>query len=128
MNFTNSETALHYLEDKFERAMIPFVLLKNTAKNAVQNMNFDQDDPVEVGVVRKDYTESGRSILKMLLPEAEFGEDDIKLEHEGAPVHIKIINRNYKVFSNPDTVFYGVTEFRVPNPFKDYWKMRHLVR
>jgi len=125
-----SDSALYFIEDILQRSSISFILLGDTAKTIVDSVDgFDSTvtGDITIGILKKDLTESGQSFLKMLIPGIEIS-DNMELEHEGTKIKIKVINRNYKVFKAPDFKFYKVTEFNIPNPFRGYWKMRHLVR
>lgn len=128
LTFTSEEDALYFLEDILGRCQIPFVLLGNTAREIYYNLDADLTNPkIEAGVLKKDLTESGFKMLKMFLPQAEITKKSIKFFQKDTEIEIKIIKGNWGFFKNPDTVFYRLTEFRVPNPFKIYWKMKGLI-
>lgn len=128
-NYASTEQALYFVEDIMQRAMIPFVLLGDIAKAVIDNQDVIVNDPVTIGITRRSYTEYAKSTLPMFLPpDTIFANKEIKFEHNGTPVNIKIIDRNYQVLKNPDQVFYRITHFNVPNPFDKYWKMRNLIQ
>lgn len=131
----STEHALFFVEDIFDRCMTPFFLLGETAREIVDSKNRSPLDPldthelVEVGMKRNHYTEHFVRTAKMFLPVgAVWSKNKIEFEHLGTPVVIRIINKNFKVFDNPDTVHYKITTFKIPNPFSTYWKQRNLVR
>ena len=119
----NTSKALLYIEDMLDRSLIDFVLIGKTAKEVVAN-EAELSTPLKIGVLKKNWTESGIGMLKMLIQEATFNEKSVTLEHEDVPIQIKIIQGNYKNLQNPDKVFYNVTEFSIPNPFKNYYLYR----
>ncbi|KKM23156.1 hypothetical protein LCGC14_1618020 [marine sediment metagenome] len=119
----NTSKALLFIEDQLQRSMIDFVLIAKTAKEVVDDQ-VELSTPIKIGVLKQDWTQSGVSILKMLIPEAKFTEKKVTLEHEEVPIEIKIIHGKYKNLQNPDRVFYNVTEFNIPNPFKNYYLYR----
>lgn len=127
--FSSTEPALYFLEDIMERAMIPFFLLGKTAQTVRENLDVDPIDPIEAGIKRTDYTEYAHSTLKMFLPtDTVFTKKAIKLEWQGTPITIKIIDKKWAFIQNLDSVFYKLTSFRTPNPFSAYWKIRGLVK
>lgn len=119
----NTSKALLFIEDQLNRSMLDFVLIAKTAKEVVGDVP-ELTVPIKIGILKKNWTQSGVSILKMLIPYAEFTERKVTLEHEGVPIEIKIIHGKYKNLQNPDFVFYSVTEFKIPNPFKNYYLYR----
>lgn len=44
------------------------------------------------------------------------------------PIHIKVIRNSYSFFSNPDIGWFGVDDYKIPNPFEEYWKMRNKIK
>jgi len=119
------EEALFFIEDIFERAMVPFVVLGKTSRQVVDNKPLE--GIIEIGVRKQDWTDGGRSTVKMLIPQVKTNERLQTFEHEGVWIKLRIIHKKYKVLNTPDNVFYGVTNFRIPNPFEDYWKFRRFV-
>ncbi len=43
------------------------------------------------------------------------------------PVEIHTYKTRYTFFDNPDIGFFGVDEYRIPNPFAVYWKYRNEI-
>ncbi len=129
LTFTSEENALYFLEDIMGRCQIPFVLLGETAREVYHNLDADLNNPkIEAGVKQKDLTESGFKTLKMFLPpKTEITDKSIKFTQKDTEVEIKIIKKKWKFLENPDTIFYRLAEFRIPNPFTKYWKVRGLL-
>ena len=132
ITYTSEEEALYFIEDILERCQIPFFLLGKAAKNVVENLDADfETDVIEVGVKKQHMTESGAKTLKMLLSgreDVKWTDKKITLNHKGMDIEIKIIQKNWEVLKHPNQVFYRMTHFRVPNPFKKYWSFKQFVR
>lgn len=127
--YPSSEEALYFVEDVFGRAMVPFVLLGETAKAIIENADRRVESKIEIAVHEKQLTEYGVSTLKMLLPpDAKWTKSKIVFEHHETPVEVKILKRHYRFLMNPDQAFYRLTHFRVPNNFPKYWKARFILQ
>lgn len=120
--------ALYHVEEVLERAQIPFFLLEGAARQVHDNVPYFNLNQVDVGVMDKYMKDTGVSMIKMVSPHAYVDENNISFEHNGVPVIIWIIHEDFKFLKNPDTVFYGVSNFRIPNPFQAYWKSRFFVK
>lgn len=129
-------TALMYAEDILGRSVMPFSLLSELA----DQIRKDQlpklfGNGVHIGVLRKNYTRSSASILEMLLKNdhvnATYSDNvqgtKIEFDYKGVPVSIYIFNEQYPFLLNPDKAIYTTTEFYLPNPFEDYWKVREDI-
>lgn len=137
---------LMFTQDLFERlGGCPFYPLKDTALSIrggqeAREMRGEikedmEGDAIYVGVRKKEWTRHRKSMLRTLEHFLHYkvveDEDGITIRDdrgEQPTIHLKIITRNYKFFKNPDICFWGVTEFLMPNPFDDYWKVRHLIK
>lgn len=119
--------ALLYVEDLMERAVMPFVVLDETAKALYENQPLEVRE-IDIGVLKKDLTEYGSATLKMLQPELEFHKKTASFEHGSVPVVVWIIESDMDCFKRPDTIFYEVTSFNIPNPFLEYWNKRNYIR
>lgn len=128
--------ALFRVQDHLERSQIQFVLLDEIAKQMAE-----MEDPlliaseVSIGVRSQDFTESGSSTLRSIIPDAGWREflhgetvSNLSYTDGSVPVVIWIIHNDLDVFKNPDSKFYFQTEFRLPNPFKEYWIKRDLIK
>lgn len=128
--------ALFRVQDHLERSQIQFVLLDEIAKQMRE-----MEDPlleaseVSIGIRSQDFTQSGSSTLRSIIPDAGWEEflhgetiSNLAYQDGSVPVVIWIIHNDLDVFKNPDTKFYYQTEFRLPNPFKTYWRVRDLIK
>jgi len=122
------EGALFYLEDLLERAQIPFILLEGLARQVHDGVPYFSLNEINVGVEEKYLKETGQGFLKIVAPELYIDDNVISFEKGGVPITIWIIHKKWKFFQNPDTKFYGITEFKLPNPFEKYWRSRFLIK
>lgn len=120
------DQALAIAEDYLGRAQIPFLVLGNTLEGVIKAELFG--DKVELGVRERYLTDDTLGMLKIVNPDLKVEGDKICFAWEGVPVEIKVIKRNYKFFENPDSVFYKVTEYKIPNPLETYRKARYLIK
>lgn len=127
--FTHEQlhNALMDVEDALDRSLMPFILLEGIAKHIFEEKKNFELNEITLGIKEKHFTESGRSLFRMVRPQAEFSYENIYYEVGGVPVVIWIIHKNYKFFQNPDTRIYCLSQFSIPNPFMSYWKSRFLI-
>lgn len=124
----NIERALFDVEDLMGRALVPFILLGETAKS-VKEEELLSGTAVDVGVRALDLNEFSLRTIKTFTFEGGFNKTDWGYQYtsHGVPVRISVITKKWKFFENPEKVFYGPATYFVPNPFIDYWKTRFLV-
>jgi hypothetical protein len=129
MTKITSNDALYMTEDWLNRSFIDFLLLGETARTLIQGFHSDLDGGIELGVLKKDYTESGKRVFESLLPrDTKITENLITFNQGEIPVKIRIIHRNYQFFKNPEHIIHKISDFCVPNPFEGYWKARNLIQ
>lgn len=126
------DAALRYGQDVIERTLCPFFLWGQTARDVVDapptvDGGLLTGDKVELAILEKHLTREVRSTIKTM-EGAEEEDDKIEFEHDGIPIIIKVIRRNYKFLQRPDAKFYMADEYKIPNPFESFWKKRGLVR
>lgn len=124
--------ALRRVYDDMEKAIIDGILLGDLVQEIKlrKKDGFDgqyaEVDKIEWGIQKRYVTAEVKSLFKVWgYRETENG---YEYEVQGVPVKLKVIERNYKFFEHPDTVFYGVDEFKIPNPFEKYWKARFIIK
>lgn len=130
-----NETLL-FIHDLFDRSQVPLLALKDTAKQIRETQDGLSPNlqltAIELGVLRKDLTQSGTPMLeglfKMYNVNPEWTEGLIKFERNGVPVFIKIVNRKYAFFQNLQKAYYRTCEFVIPNPFDNYYKARFIIK
>jgi hypothetical protein len=119
--------ALLWIQDILERCSIPFIVGGELAKQMLKESDPSlSGDRVELYVYDRYLTDSTSSFLKTFLNLKEV-DSVIETKYKDVPITIKILDKTYPFFDNPDTRFYYVTEFRFPNPFSEYWKEKDNI-
>jgi hypothetical protein len=118
--------AIRYVLDLMEWCQIPFVLLGDTAEKMWSEKNLDVDK-LEFGVQKRHITQDTSRLLKTFIPGLEW-DKTININKAGVPIVIRVIQRRYKFFDNPDFKFYMADEYKLPNPMNGYLKARWLIR
>lgn len=123
--------ALFKIEDVLGRMLVTFCLLGETARSLRDSPRGGEGlkgDKIEIGVEKKYLTKEALSTFDVYEPDKEKTETGWKLTYNGVPVEIKVITQKYSFFKHPDFRFYRAGEYLLPNPFKEYWKIRGIVR
>ena len=79
-------------------------------------------DEVSVASQPKYITKEVLSTLKTLVPNVDITEERIKIDFNGVPIVLDIKPDDYRYFQYPDFKFYWAMDYRIPNPFDEYWK------
>ena len=128
IKFTHTQIhdALMFAQDLMERSSFyDFILLGDIAKavHATDLPSFEMDK-VEVGITKSQFTESGRSMFHSVLNEYKIYprqyEDRFEFEYKGVPIIFRLLGEEFKYAKRPDSRFYMMTEFKIPNPFDKY--------
>ena len=121
---------LEELEYIFEGAMIPFVLLGETARRVKEGELLEGIEVLEIGVLKNTMSAYVESTFKDRLGDWKNKVVDVVLSYNGKsiPVSIKFVERNYKFFENLDQKFYFSGNQKIANPFDKYWKIRNLIK
>ena len=119
------DTALAMAEDYMERAMLPFVLLGDTLKSIKDKDQVD-GNKIELGVEIRYITKEVRSLFKTW--EFNVSDNMVKFMVGTVPVEILIIKKHWTFLEHLDVMFYKITQFKIPNPWKSYMKARWLVK
>ncbi len=134
--WTAEDVAMAVLDiyDMCERVQFNFILLGELAKAVWEKTDRGFNaDKLELAMFARQLTPEIKSLFKTWnFEQTDYGYKyyftpptkwDIKI-----PVEIHVIKRDYKFLKNPDVGFFSVDEFRIPNPFENYWKARFLVQ
>jgi hypothetical protein len=121
-----TNAGMRYVYDTIEKLQLlkGYVLLGDAAKGVFDDAQI-VTDKIEVGIPRRQYNDYVQAFLK----EFGFVENEPEVwtkEFEGLPIIFRVIE-DLPYFINPDTRFYDVDEYRIPNPFDEYWKIREAV-
>lgn len=125
-NHNQIHEALMFVQEVMERSSFyDFILLGDIAKSvhATDLPDFSMDK-VEVGITKSQYTTSGKSMFHSVLLEYKIYprqyDDRFEFEYKGVPIVFYLLGDNFKFAKRPDSRFYMMTEFKLPNPFNKY--------
>lgn len=121
------EEVLLFVEDTFDRAVMPFLVVGTTGKCVLED-RYLEGEGIELMVRSRDYSHFARETIKLLLPDAVMTDNQITFSYKGVPVTVTIVYKLYPFLKNPETRFYGIANFLLPNPFQEYWKVRALFK
>lgn len=125
--------ALKYWLDISGRALLPFFLLGMTARRVKDDKNLWGHD-IQIGVRRKDFTKEVKGTINNYkvyaygkaaeLESPPQSGDIVEFEYKGVPILIHVIEDDWrsKYIKNLDFAYYMADDFKLPNPFEDYWK------
>lgn len=120
--------ALMWVQDKLERSMLDFVVLGEIARQIKEeDVPLLSADRVHIGILKKDLTESGLSMLKTVIKGLQVDKRQLGYEYKDVPIIIDIIEGDYDCFHYPDSHFYYTADLKLPNPFDKYWEMRDNI-
>ena len=122
------DEALLYIDDILDRCLCPYFLLDELAKAVFENQHGFELSEVTLGIRDKYLTKTVKSIILMMNKDIKIRENTIALTHNKVPIVIWRIHNDIDVFRNPDTKFYSILNVKIPNPFKEYWKKRDLIK
>jgi hypothetical protein len=135
--------ALYHATDITDRCLLPFFLMSETAACIVNEEILEGCTGIYLGVPIRYLAEYTLSTLRTLAKGAdtnygikEYAEKlnkkgkicNITWVYRGVPIELKVINRNYSFFEHPDFKYYMAEEFKIPNPFENYYKARFLIQ
>jgi len=114
-------------EDYLQRCQIPFILRDKTLHDIYYK---DELKHPEIQLMTRDryITKDTVGMLHSIVEDLSISKNMIHFNYGGVPVKLKVIHRHYKVLDSPDTVFYGVGNFKIPNPVAKYFNMKNLIR
>lgn len=132
------DKALLYIDDLLDRALCPFMVGGQIARCVMeQEPSLDgrklRGRKIEILIRKRHLT---KEVLSFLMVEPykatnrDFRETETgyRMEYDNVPIEIRIIKGDYPFFRNPDNSFYMIMNLGLPNPFKEYWKLRGVVR
>lgn len=127
------ENALAYAEHIMESCRLPFFLMDELCEYIVKNepdtwLKGGSVDTISLGVRRNWVIPETVSTFKTIVPGWGTMPNEWQFEHQGVPIRVTIVNRNYNYLQYLDTKFHLASEYKVPNPFEKYWATRYLVK
>jgi hypothetical protein len=144
------DRALIGVLDIFERASCPFFLLGETARSIVEDGALDGSE-IEIGIKAQHATKEALSALNTVLSDLELliannweiqdkgwgtghfietrnTAKKLRFMSEDVPVTVKIIRKKYSFLEYLDNVVYAFDDYKVPNPFDKYYKVRGIIK
>lgn len=123
-------SALMIADELLERCQFNYFLLDDLAWQVYKNYQFLENlEELTFGITRTNWTKLSRSLIQSVgIKNLEIDTDAIEFKCNGVPVVVWIINKNYEFFKRPDMKWYLYSEFKLPNPFMKYWKVRYLIK
>lgn len=132
------EEALYNATDILDRCMLPYVLLRETARDVNAGPEvLHEADGVYIGIEERYMTPEVWSNIGTFSRNVDlhYGMTDyvrtnngFGWKHNGVPIIVQIIERDYKMIHNPDIKLFRLESYRIPNPFDKYWKARWIIR
>lgn len=122
------EAALFTAFDILERAMLPTLVLKDTAKQMREGYELHDLRQIDIGIRKAQLTPEVLSVLRAYATDLREDSADLSFLVSGVPVVIRVIRNHYAVLSNPDVVMYKYETFLIPNPFERYYSFRHIIK
>ena len=124
--------AIQDIYDMQEKTNIPFIMLGDLAKAIREKLDYYDGEVIQFGFKASNLVPEIKSLfLSWGFEETEYGYKyyftpptkwEIKI-----PIEIHLFKKHFTFFDNPDIGFFGVDEYRLPNPFDTYWKFRNEV-
>lgn len=132
LNHEDVGFALRDLTDLVEKAMLPYILLGDAARQMKDGCdgfsgNTLKVDKIEWAMFERNLTPEVKSLFTTWGFEP-WDDKGFKYEIQGVPVFVRVITRNYKFFNLPDMVYYGPDMYKIANPFEKWWKARYIVK
>jgi hypothetical protein len=120
------QAALLDVQDALERAQIKFIVLREAAYSLYFYEDLKGKD-ITVGVPFRQWMPECVTILKAWRPQLEPDLHGFMYQVGRVPVHIRVIEKNFRFLNDPDSRTYLDCSLYIPNPFGNYWKSRSFV-
>lgn len=125
LTVTQADDALFSIMDTLERCLIPFYVLDETAKALKDNEHIPS---VTVGFEERNFNDANRLTFKQFTTNLKETPQGYTCEHNGVPITVKVFKNKIKYFEHPDLTMYKFEPFNLPNPFKEYWQRRGILK
>ncbi len=111
------------------RAQVPFFVLGSTGRHLHKGQeDLTGDTEVRVGVKKAELRREAMVTLTQFIPDLSISEYQMSYLVNGVPVIIDVIHTNYSVLEHPDTRFFFTGEYKIPNPWDQYWQQREFIK
>lgn len=115
-------STLEHIDDVFDRALTPYVLLGDTGKGLFEAGDpFAFSDDLHIGIRKSHFYDYNERTLREYLVGAEYEEDSIYYVHNGVTVYIDLL-QDSKFIEYPETHVFMYMNLALPNPFMEYYK------
>lgn len=130
------DEALRHAFDIFDRCACVFMIAGESLKDIIEKNQLETPQ-IDLAIEKKNLAESTRNMLKTLATLQDLNlhmqnyhetKEGFEWEYMGVPIKARVVNRKYKFFASPDTMWYNYDIYFVPNPVKDYLKARYIVQ
>lgn len=115
--------ALFFFWDGFERATMNFFLVKDTAKQIIDNQPLS-GDKITLGIRRMEWNGGQERVFGGFIEyenivQEKISDNHIVFTYKNVPVHLYIYEDNPSIDAL-DIVFYNNETWNIPNPFKTF--------
>ena len=115
-------SVLDHIDDVFDRALTPFMLLGDSALGLVEQGDpFANSDKLHIGLRRSSFYDYNERTLRDWLVGAKYNKNRIDYKFGGVNIRIDLLD-DALFFDNPDVRLYAHLNLLVPNPFKEYYE------
>jgi hypothetical protein len=123
----NINAAMRYIYDQMESCLIVnYVILGEAGLAIYEGRQVPSDiEVIEVGISHGQMTPEVLSLFKQWGYVAN--KKGYETTFEGTKIQFIVMKRKYKWMQHVDVRFYDVDEYKIPNPFSEYWKIKQLV-
>ena len=127
------ENALAHAEHIMASCRLDFFLMDELCEYVVKNqpdtwLTAGSVDTISIGVKRNWIIPESISTFQTIVKGWGTMPNEWQFEHQGVPIRVSIVDRNYGFLQNLDFKFHLASEYLVPNPFEKYWAVRYLVK
>lgn len=122
----NVNACMRYIYDQMESALIVNYVVLGDAGLAIKEKRQIDTDLIEIGISAGQMTPEVVSLFNQW----GYKETDKGWEtsFEGIKILFRVIKKKYKFLEHVDVEFYDVDEYKLPNPWSAYWKIRQLIQ
>lgn len=114
-------SALYYMWDAFDRALMPMFLCYDTAKSVI-NKGQLSGESIHVGVRENDWRSGSRAIVDAFAPIYEERLGYNLYYFKDIPIYLHILPEAHCIKST-NIVLYQQEYFRLPNPYNEFEKL-----
>lgn len=121
-SFSNDQLmkALYYAWDAFDRCLMQWFLVGDTAEQAIKQVDL-RGDGIDIGVRKMEWVSGTERIFSAWMGEPTEATDTLKTYyHEGVPIRLHIYEPDDDCIIATDNFMYRNEQFSVPNPMQRF--------